>query len=73
MNKLLSIIKGNKFLSNSFLYIIGSMMTPAIGLVMMPIYTNYLSPEEYGIMTTVQTLAGMFQLIFTFIITWCNY
>lgn len=45
------------------LYTIGSMMTPALGLILLPVYTNYLSPKEYGIMTTVQTLVGMFQLL----------
>ena len=59
-NKLLD---NKKFLSNSILYIIGSMITPAIGLIMLPIYTNYLSPDEYGTMTMIQTLAGMFQLL----------
>lgn len=29
---------------------------------MLPIYTNYLNPSEYGIMTLVQTLMGMLQV-----------
>lgn len=58
----ISYLINNKFLSNSILYVIGSMMTPAIGLIMLPIYTNYLDPSEYGVLTTVQTLVGMFQL-----------
>lgn len=37
-------------------------MTPMIGLIMLPIFTNYLTPAEYGIMTTVQALVGMLQL-----------
>lgn len=57
------LLKSNKFLSNSILYVIGSMMTPAIGIIMMPIYTHYLDIEKYGIMTTIQTLAGLFQLL----------
>lgn len=52
----------SKFFKNSALYTIGSMLTPLIGFIMIPIYTNYLSPSEYGTMTTVQTLVGMFQL-----------
>lgn len=55
-------LKNNKFLKNSILYTLGSMMTPLIGFVMLPIYTNYLAPNEYGVMTTIQTLVGMFQL-----------
>ena len=52
----------SKFLKNSLLYTFGSMITPMIGFIMLPVYTGYLSPAEYGIMTTVQTLVGMLQL-----------
>lgn len=38
------------------------MMTPMIGFIMLPIYTSHLSPAEYGVMTTIQTLVGMLQL-----------
>jgi O-antigen/teichoic acid export membrane protein len=57
-------LKNNIFLKNSILYTLGSMMTPMIGFIMLPIYTNYLVPEEYGIMTTIQTIVGMLQLVF---------
>lgn len=52
----------SKFFKNSLFYTVGSMMTPMISLIMLPIFTNYLTPAEYGIMTTVQTLVGMLQL-----------
>ncbi|WP_404405192.1 lipopolysaccharide biosynthesis protein [Jeotgalibacillus malaysiensis] len=55
-------ILSNKFFKNSILYTVGAMLTPLVGLIMLPIYTNYLSPSEYGVMTTVQTLVGMLQL-----------
>lgn len=58
INKLLK----SKFFKNSLIYTIGSMMTPIISLIMLPIFTTYLSPREYGIMTTVQALVGMLQL-----------
>jgi O-antigen/teichoic acid export membrane protein len=38
------------------------MITPMIGFIMLPIYTRYLSPAEYGVMTTVQTLVGILHL-----------
>jgi len=56
-------IKNNIFLKNSILYTFGSMMTPIIGFIMLPVYTNYLTPSEYGVMSTVQTVAGLIQLI----------
>ncbi|WP_343750536.1 lipopolysaccharide biosynthesis protein [Lentibacillus halophilus] len=52
----------NTFLTNSILYVIGGLMTPLIGFIMLPIYTQYLSPDEYAIMTTVQTLVGMLEV-----------
>lgn len=55
-------LKKSKFLKNSILYTLGTMMTPLIGFIMLPVYTNYLAPAEYGTMTTVQTLVGMFQV-----------
>ena len=60
---MLSKIKNNIFLKNSILYTFGSMMTPIIGFIMLPVYTNYLTPSEYGVMSTVQTVAGLIQLI----------
>ncbi len=39
------------------------MMTPMLGLVLLPIYMEFLSPAEYGIMTTVQTISGLLQLV----------
>lgn len=59
---MLSKILKNKFFRNSLWYTIGTMITPLIGFIMLPIFTNYLTPEEYGIMTTVQTIVGMLQI-----------
>lgn len=59
---MLSNIIKNKFFKNTILYTMGSMMTPLIGFIMLPIYTNYLVPSEYGVMTTVQSLVGMIQI-----------
>ncbi|WP_147802814.1 lipopolysaccharide biosynthesis protein [Alkalicoccus halolimnae] len=55
-------IRRSKFFKHSVLYTLGSMMTPLISLILLPVYTNYLSPSEYGTMTTVQTMVGMLQL-----------
>jgi O-antigen/teichoic acid export membrane protein len=63
MSKFIKKILKNKFFKNSLLYTLGSMMTPLIGFIMLPVYTNYFTPSEYGIMTTIQTLMGMMQLI----------
>ena len=45
------------------LYTLGAMFVPLSGMVLLPLYTNYLSPSSYGILTTVQTLSGALQLV----------
>lgn len=62
MIKIINTFIKSKFLINSAIYTIGSMMTPVVSLIMLPIFTSYLSPSEYGIMTTVQALVGMIQV-----------
>ncbi|TCT26462.1 O-antigen/teichoic acid export membrane protein [Melghiribacillus thermohalophilus] len=59
-------LKKNIFLRNSILYILGGIVTPLVGFLMLPIYTYYLSPSEYAIMTTVQTLVGLFEIFLIF-------
>lgn len=55
--------KKNSFFGDAILYTIATMMTPAIGVVLLPVYTAYLTPTEYGTMTTVQAVVGVLQLI----------
>lgn len=59
---LLQKFKKESFFTTAILYTIGTMMTPAIGLILLPIYTKYLSPSEYGVMTTVQSFISILQL-----------
>lgn len=67
MKKIMQIIR-NSFTSNSFfgnaaLYTIATMMTPAVGIILLPIYTAYMEPKQYGIMVTVLSLVGILQFI----------
>nr|WP_285848052.1 MULTISPECIES: oligosaccharide flippase family protein [unclassified Mesobacillus] len=52
----------NKLIRNSLIYTLGSMITPLVGLIMLPIFTKFLDPSEYGVMVTIQTLVGLLQL-----------
>lgn len=64
MLKMIEKISKNSFFRNSVLYTLGAMMTPLIGVLMLPIYTKYLTTSEYGILTTILMLLGLFQLLF---------
>lgn len=55
-------IVANPFFKNSLLYTLGSMITPIIGFIMLPFYTNVFTPAEYGVVTTTQSLIGLLQI-----------
>lgn len=37
-----------------FVYLLGNIGTRAVGFIMMPLYTRYLSPEEYGVIELIE-------------------
>lgn len=51
-------------INNSILYIIGEIVPRAVGLFLMPVFTQYLSPEDYGIMSYTESIA-VFMYIFS--------
>jgi len=53
-----------KVLENSFLYTFSQMLVKAMGFLLLPLYTLYLSPEDYGIVN----LANSFLQVSIFIV-----
>jgi len=49
VNRVLEKFKNNKGLSHSSIYAIGSITRQLVGFVMLPIYTSYLTPANYGL------------------------
>src|SRR5689334_13203728 len=48
---------------HSFVYGMGTVLAKALGFIMLPLYTHYLSPRDYGILEILDltmTLIGMF-------------
>ncbi|MEC1760390.1 lipopolysaccharide biosynthesis protein [Schinkia azotoformans] len=58
-----------RVLGNSFLYTISSLLVKAIGFILLPVYTFYLSPEDYGI----TNLVNSFTQVATFIVAFSLY
>ena len=50
------------FFKNSFIYTIGTVLTRGIGVILLPIYTRYLSPEEFGIVDLFFILSSIVAL-----------
>jgi len=51
-----------EFIQNSFIYSLGNILTRGIGIVLIPLYTRYLSPEEYGIIDTFMIFGSIISL-----------
>lgn len=45
----------NKVLENSFFYVFSSLLTKAIAFFLLPVYTFYLTPEDYGIINLMNS------------------
>jgi len=50
------------FLKNSFIYTIGTVLTRGVGILLIPIYTRYLTPAEYGILDLFMILTSIISL-----------
>ncbi|NMB34189.1 MAG: oligosaccharide flippase family protein, partial [Clostridium sp.] len=58
-----------RVLENSFLYTFSSLLVKAIGFLLLPVYTLFLTPEDYG--TT--NLVNSFNSVATFILAFSLY
>lgn len=52
-------------LKHSFIYGIGTVLSQAIGFVMLPVYTRYLTPKDYGILQLVEISTFMLGMVLT--------
>lgn len=52
-----------KIFNNSLLYSVGMIFSKAVGFFLVPIYTYYVTTEEYGIATTVTTFVSTFGIV----------
>lgn len=56
----------NNYFKNGLIYLIFNVFQKGISLIMVPIYTSYISPEKLGIFSTIQSLGALFIVLFTF-------
>ncbi len=55
----------NKIIKTTSFYTIGNILPQAAGFFLLPIYTRYLTPAEYGIVSSMQVLSTMLVVFFT--------
>lgn len=54
----------SNFFRNTSLYAIGNILPTAAGFALLPVYSKYLSPSEYGIVNAMQTLSAILGVMF---------
>jgi O-antigen/teichoic acid export membrane protein len=55
----------SKLAKNTLFYTIGSVLPQAAGFILLPIYAKFLSPEDFGIIGSMQALQTFLVIIFT--------
>lgn len=55
-----------KLLKNSFFYTVAGMLPQLINFLLMPVYTRFLTPEDYAILALVTVFTSLVGLIITF-------
>jgi len=55
----------SKIIKNTSLYTIGNIIPQAAGFFLLPIYTRYLAPADYGIVSSMQVLNTILAVVFT--------
>ena len=55
----------SKILKNTSLYTLGNVLPQLGGFILLPIYSHYLTPGDYGIVSSMQVLVAVFMLFFT--------
>jgi len=58
-------MENKKFISNSFFYVLSSILTQIINLVLIPIYTRNMTSSQFGQYNLVSTLQGLLSIFIT--------
>ncbi|WP_180997282.1 lipopolysaccharide biosynthesis protein [Campylobacter concisus] len=53
-------------LSNSLIYIIGNIITKGLSIMLLPIYTKYITAEEYGLFDLIFITSNIVNILLTF-------
>jgi O-antigen/teichoic acid export membrane protein len=54
-----------RLIKNTAVYAFGNILPQLFGFVLLPLYTQYLTPNDYGIVTSMQVLTPILMIFFT--------
>ena len=55
----------SNIVSHSSIYMIGTILKRSVSLIMLPIYTRYLTPADYGVVELLSMLLDFAAIIFS--------
>ncbi len=55
----------SRIIKNTSFYTIGNILPQAVSFFLLPIYTRYLTPADYGIVSSLQVLTSILTILFT--------
>lgn len=55
----------SKVVKNAFIYTAGGLLNPVLGFLLLPLYTSYLNPNEYGIIAAIYALILLFKVFYS--------
>lgn len=53
------------FAKNTFIYTLGNIIPQVANFILLPLYSKYLSPDQYGIVTSMQVVSAILAIFFT--------
>ena len=65
----LSLVSGlsrNKFIASSGVYVLGSLLQKGLAFLLIPLYTRYLTPDDYGIVGLGTSIASVLTIVLGF-------
>jgi len=57
-------VSATKFLRNSGIYVVVSVLQKAISFFLLPVYTAFLTPDDYGTLNVVMSISALLSLFF---------
>lgn len=58
-------MKVPKVITNTTFYSFASFLQKGIGFLLLPLYTHYLSPDDYGVLNVITSITGFISILFT--------
>ena len=55
----------SKIVRNALIYSIGNILPQAAAIILLPLYTHYLAPAEYGIVTSMSVISAILAILLT--------